>query len=263
MDTPQAPAAPDPAQLAKEQGTANRETAVTQYGLNATNQKGPQGSLSYNQIGTWADGTPRFEATTAYSPGEQGIYDTGVQTRQNVANIGRDQSARVADVLATPFNIDAERGKKISDIQRTFLDPEWQGRGADLEASNIAKGLRPGSEAYTRSNQDFADQRARAYDQAYLDSYKTAEGSALTERNQPINEITALMSGSQVSNPNFVNTPMPGVAPTDVIGANAMSLGQQNKGWEAQVGNQRALMSGLFGLAGAGVKAAGTAYGAG
>ncbi len=166
-------------------------------------------------------------------------------------------------MLGTPFNVDAARGKKISDIQRTFLDPEWAGRGADLEAQNIAKGIRPGSEAYTRSNSDFSDQRSRAYDQAYLDSYKTAEGSALTERNQPINEITALMSGSQVSNPNFVNTPMPGVAPTDVIGANALSLGQQNKGWEAQVGNQRALMSGLFGLGGAGIKAAGAAYGAG
>lgn len=261
MDTPQAPAAPDPVKLAAEQGKANKDTAIAQYGLNATNQQGPQGSLSYKQIGTWADGTPRFEATQAYSPGEQGIYDTNVQTRQNVAGIGRDQSARIGELLGKPFDVDAERGKKISDIQRTFLDPEWAGRSADLEASNIAKGLRPGSEAYKRSNADFSDQRARAYDQAYLDSYKTAEGSALTERNQPINEITALMSGSQVSNPNFVNTPMPGVAPTDVLGANAMSLGQQNKGWEAEVANNRALMSGLFGLGGAAVKAAGAAYG--
>lgn len=255
MDTPQAPAAPDPAKLAKEQGTANRETAVTQYGLNATNQRGPQGSLTYEQIGTWADGTPRFEATTAYSPGEQSIYDTGVQTRQNVANIGREQSARVGEHLSTPFDLDASRARKISDIQRTFLDPEWANRAEDLESQNIAKGLRPGSEAYRRSNADFSDQRARAYDQAYLDAYKTAEQSALTERNQPINEITALMSGSQVSNPNFVNTPTPGVAPTDVIGANALSLGQQNKAWEAEVANKRALMSGLFGLGGAATKA--------
>ncbi len=105
MDTPQAPAAPDPVKLAAEQGKANKETAVTQYGLNATNQQGPQGSLTYKQIGTWADGTPRFEATQAYSPGEQGIYDTGVQTRQNVANIGRDQSARVGEHLSNGVDV--------------------------------------------------------------------------------------------------------------------------------------------------------------
>lgn len=72
---------------------------------------------------------------------------------------------------------------------------------------------------------------------------------ALTERNQPINEISALLSNSQVSQPNFVsNTPTPGVAPTDVIGAQQQSLNQQNVGFNAQQTQNNALMSGLFGL---------------
>ncbi len=256
MDTPTAPAAPDPVKTAAAQGAANKDTAVAQYGLNATNQQTPTGSLSYNQIGTWADGTPRFQATTALSEPEQAIFNTGQGTRQNLANIGQTQSAKVGDILNTPFNIDAARGQKINDIQRTFLDPEWKSRAGDLESSNIAKGLRPGSEAYTRSNQDFADQRSRAYDQSYLDAYKTAEQSALTERNQPLNEISALMSGSQVSQPSFQSTPTPGVAPTDVIGAQQQSLNQQNVGYNAQMNQRNAMMSGLFGLGGAGIKAA-------
>ncbi len=69
------------------------------------------------------------------------------------------------------------------------------------------------------------------------------------------------MSGSQVSQPSFQSTPTPGVAPTDVIGANQQSLNQQNVGYNAQMAQRNAMMSGLFGLGGAGIKAAGSIYG--
>lgn len=70
----------------------------------------------------------------------------------------------------------------------------------------------------------------------------------MTQRNQPINEISALLSGSQVSQPNFAQTPTPGVAPTDVVGAQQQALNQQNVGFNAQVAQNSALNSGLFGL---------------
>jgi len=262
MDQPQAPAAPDPVKTAQAQADANKSTAVSQYGLNATNQNTPTGSLKYNQIGTWADGTPRFEANTSLSPTEQGIYDTNSQTRQNVGEIGRDQSARIGELLGAPFDLSKATNEKVKGFQDEFLNPMWDRQEQNLEAKNIAKGIRPGSEAYTRSNSDFSDSRQRGYDQAYLDTYKTATANALAERNQPINEITALMSGSQVSNPSFQNTPSPGVAPTDVIGAQQQALNQQNVGFQAQNAQNQAFMSGLFGLGGAGIKAAGSFYGA-
>jgi hypothetical protein len=257
MDTPQAPAAPDPVKTAAAQATANKETAVAQYGLNATNQNTPQGKLNYNQIGTWADGTPRFEATQSLNPGEQQVYDTNLATRQNVGNIGRDQSARIGELLGTPFKIGDATDSKIAQIQRGFFDPEWDKRGAALETDLINRGIRPGSEQYRNMRGDFSDQRSRAYNQSYLDSYGKAQQAALTERNQPINEITALMSGSQVSQPGFIsNTPTPGIAPTDFLGAQQQSLNQQNVGYNAKVAQNQALMSGLFGLGGAAVKGA-------
>ena len=248
MDAPDPPPAPDPNATAAAQAKANKEAAVAQYGLAATNQNTPQGSLNYQQIGTWSDGTPRFEATQTYSPGEQSIYETGVQTRQNLGNIGRDQSARIGELLGTPFDIDAARDNKIANIQKGFLDPQWQEQEQSLETQLINKGVRPGTEAYTRAMRDFSTNRQRAYDQSYLDAYKTAEGSALTQRNQPINEISALLSGSQVSNPAYQGTPSPGVAPTDVLGAQQQSLNQSNLGWQADVNRQQGLMSGIFGL---------------
>ena len=72
---PSAPPAPDPAATARAQATANRETAITQFGLNAVNQVTPYGNLTYTQTGTWADGTPRFTATQTLSPAEQEALD--------------------------------------------------------------------------------------------------------------------------------------------------------------------------------------------
>lgn len=259
MDTPSAPAAPDPAATAAAQTASNKQTAQTQYELNATNQYSPQGSITYKQNGTWDDGTPRFDATTSLSPQEQSIYDTGTQTRQNLANIGSAQSSKIGTLLNTPYSLNTDIQNKIQGIQNTFLDPQWQRQGDALDTQLINKGIRPGSAQWQTAHTDFSNQRQKAYDQSYLDSYNTAQSSSLAERNQPINEITALLSGSQVSNPTAAQTPNVGVAPTDVIGANQQALNQQNVGYQGALQQNMGLMSGLFGLGSAGL--GGWAYG--
>jgi hypothetical protein len=65
-------------------------------------------------------------------------------------------------------------------------------------------------------------------------------------RNQPINEITALMGGSQVTSPQF--------QPFSRQGINAAPIGnyiQSNYGQQSQ--NYSDMLSGLFGLGGAGL----------
>lgn len=77
----------------------------------------------------------------------------------------------------------------------------------------------------------------------------------MTERNQPINEITALLSGSQVSQPNFIGTAERNIANTDVAGIIQSDF--DNRFRNAQVGNQAIgdLAGGLFSLGGAGILA--------
>ncbi|MGM4987423.1 tail fiber domain-containing protein [Tardiphaga sp. 841_E9_N1_2] len=254
MDSPQAPAAPDPAATAAAQSAANKDTAITQYGLNATNQNTPTGSLSYKQIGTWSDGTPRYEATTALNAGEQSIYDTGLQTRQNVAGIGKDQSARIASLLGSPVDLSNEATEsRLMELGSKRLDPRFARESDALETNLINRGIRPGSKAYDTMRTQFDQGKNDAYNQLLLTGRGQAVQEALTERNQPINEITALMGNSQVSQPNFTSTPSPGVAPTDVIGANQQSLNQQNVGYQGALSQNNAMMSGLFGLGGAGL----------
>lgn len=248
MDSPSPPPAPDPVATAKAQGAANKETAIAQYGLNATNQVTPSGTLSYEQIGTWPDGTPRYQATTALSEKQQGLFDLGQQTQQNLGNIGVEQSGRIRDVLGKPFDINAARGTELADINRTFLDPQWA-RNLDAKKTELFNsGVRPGSQAYNDAMQGLEDQKQRAYNSMFLDSYGQANQAALTERNQPLNEITALLRGSGVSQPSFTNTPTPGVAPTDVIGAQQQALNQGNLAYQGQLAQNNAMMGGLFGL---------------
>jgi len=237
------PKPPDPMQTATAQTQLNKDTAVAQYGLNATNQVTPYGNLSYKQIGTWQDGTPRFEATQTLSPEEQNLYNNYTSLAGKFGDIGNNQATNVASTLSQPFNFDAATATKLSNIQDTFLNPQFDRQNAMLETKLANQGVTPGSAAY---NDAFKQQNLQQQDSRnsnYLSAYDAASRQALTERQEPLNELTSLLSGSQVQNPNFVNTPQAGVAPVDYTG-----LVQNN--YQAQVGNQNALYGALGGIGG-------------
>ena len=73
---------------------------------------------------------------------------------------------------------------------------------------------------------------------------------ALTNQNQPINAITALMGGSQVSQPNFMSTPQTQIPTTDYASIVQNSYQDQLASYNAQVQAQSASTGGLFGLGG-------------
>jgi hypothetical protein len=69
-------------------------------------------------------------------------------------------------------------------------------------------------------------------------------------RNQPINEISALLSGSQINNPNFVNTPNNQIPTTDVAGLINTRFSQDMDIYKQESQQQQALMGGIFGMMG-------------
>jgi hypothetical protein len=99
-----------------------------------------------------------------------------------------------------------------------------------------------------------------AYNQLYLQGDAQAASESLAQRNQPINEISALMSGSQVGTPTFASNPQTSVAGTDVAGITQNSYLDQNQQNQQAVQGNNATMGGLFGLAGTGLTA-GIKYG--
>lgn len=259
VSTPSPPPPPDPVATAAAQTQMNKDTAITQYGLNATDQVTPYGSVNYTQGTPWSDGTPHYTATQTLSPEQQTLYNLGTQTQTNLGQIGVDQSSRIGALLNTPFDLNSATNSQQAQIARTLLDPVWQQRESQLQTQLANQGIQQGSQAYTNALRDFGMQRDNAYNSALLADRGQATQEALTQRNQPLNEISALMSGSQVSQPNFVGTPQTQVAPVDYGSMVANNYQGQMAGYNAQLANQGALYGALGSLGGTAL--GGWAYG--
>lgn len=262
MEAPSPPPAPDPVATAKAQGEMNQNTATTQQILNMTNQVTPYGSLTYNQTGTnsftGADGKtyniPQFTATQSLSPTEQNLLEMSNKTRTNIGQIGVDQSAKIGGILGTNVNLnnDAVEGR-LMDLATKRLDPRFARDEDALRTRLSNSGIQPGSAAWNAEMTQFGQTKNDAITQLLLSGRGQSINEILTERNQPLNEISALMSGSAVSQPSFTNTPQTNVAGVDYAGMVRDKYNSQMDAYKTQVGQQNALMGGLFGLAGTGV----------
>lgn len=236
-----APKAPSPYQTADAQSKLNQQTAQQSQQISMVDQYTPYGNLIYNQVGTWGDGTPKMGAFQILTPDQQRIVDQNQQADLGMNDIALRQIDKVGNVLDTPFKIDDAAGQKIADLQRTRLDPQWAQRDQQLEQDLMNRGIRPGSEAYAAMRSQFGNERNDAYNQMYINARSQAVNEAALERNQPLNEITALLNGQQLQNPNYVNTPQAQVANTDLAGL-------VQDAYKAKQANYQAGMGGLFGL---------------
>jgi hypothetical protein len=70
------------------------------------------------------------------------------------------------------------------------------------------------------------------------------------QRNQPLNEISALMSGSQVQQPNWLNSPTSQIATTDIGGLINQNFAQNSQNYQTANSNWQSVMGGLLGLGG-------------
>ena len=71
---------------------------------------------------------------------------------------------------------------------------------------------------------------------------------AYAYRNQPINEITALLAGSQVQQPNFINTPSSQIPTTDFAGIMNANANLQQQAYNTQSQSWNTLMGGILGI---------------
>ena len=238
--SPSPPPAPDYAGAAVAQGQANKEAAVASSLLNNPNVSNPYGTQ------TWTggeDGT-RPTLTQNFSPEQQALYDQGIKTKMQLGDLGTQGATALQGVIgkqldlsgapAAPGDAQATRDQVINAMM-TRVD-EDTARSRDQKNSDlIAAGIRPGTKAYDDQmqiiNRGYNDARqaaitaggAEAQRDFGMDTQRRKDAIAeiLAQRQTPLNEVTALMSGSQVSNPFAVpgaaqNT---NVAPAPIFGA--------------------------------------------
>lgn len=252
-----APKAPDPWQTAAAQGAWNSFTAQQQQQMNMIGQNSPWGSLSYEQTGsTWITDPsgkrveiPTFTANTTLTPEQQAIFDQSQAAELNLAEIANEQSARIGDLLNNPFeynNQDAENWAWDLASQRILPQQEDNRRALENQLAN--RGIVPGTAAYEREMQRLTMANTDQMNQLALTGRQMGFNEALAQRNQPLNEIIGLMSGTQIQNPNatFAQTPQSQVAGVDYTGL-------VNQKYQADVSRYNSQMGALGGLFGAGL----------
>jgi hypothetical protein len=271
-------------QTARAQGKESVNTAVANNAMGMVNQRGPDGSLTYNQVGGYTDPNgnfiPRYEAVTELSQAGQERLNTTNAAQQNMANIAQTLSGRIDEQAGNPVSMENLPGlpgsggyeasrKSVEDALYARLNPQLD-RARESMATRLANsGIRVGSAAYDRAmqNQGMTENDARQQvvlaggqeqsRMAGLDS--SARAQQLQERyqsaNDPVNRLTALLSGSQVNTPQYQTYTPQGMATTDMAGLIADNYGQQMNQYGIKQQNYQDTIGGLFGLGKAAIMA--------
>ena len=255
-----APKAPDPVATAQAQAGVNLSTAITQQNLNMVDQNNPWGSVGYEQngstrfqdsFGNWVD-VPRYTQTTTLSPEQQAIFDKSQAAQTNLAGIAQDQSGRVAEALSDPFSFNNQDAADWAyDLAQTRIRPQQERNEAALRTQLVNSGIRPGTAAWDSEMRRLSESVTDQNNMLALQGRGQAFSEALATRNQPLNEMGALLSGSQVSNPAQMSSAAPQVG---VGGVDYAGMVQDQ--YQAKMSRHNAMMGGLFGLVGAGAGAA-------
>jgi len=158
------------------------------------------------------------------------------------------------------------------------LEPSLAKNRVSTETQLINQGLRPGSEAYDNAIKLLGQQENDARTQAALtgiglDTSANAQGfnqalqsgqfgntaqqqalaQAIQGRQMPLNEITALMSGSQIQNPTFSPYQGTNIQPAPIANATAQEGQFAQNTYNQQVASANAQNAGLYSLGGAGI----------
>lgn len=257
-----APAPTDPRETSAATTGTNLSTAIGNAFMQNMDEYGPDGSRTFDQTGmeTVTDPytgqtyqVPRFSVTTTLSPEQQAIKEQQDSASLNLATLGSDLSGTLGDHLRGNFTIGNEATEaRLFDLGRARLDPLFAQRDEDLRSRLANQGIKAGSAAYDREMALLGQNQNDAYNQLLLTGRGQAVNEQLTEDNQRINQISALLGGGQVSQPMFSTNPnVTPMATTDngSIIANydnaRMNAWQQNQaGWGSLLGG----IGGLFSL---------------
>jgi hypothetical protein len=233
-----------------------------------------QGKMTY---------APRYQSQVQYSPDQQRLLAQQTGTEYNLGNLALGQSSRLGGLLGHEMDTSSltpwanyRRDESATDrpaVEKALMsrwNEDTAQKNAQQDVNYSLRGLNPGSQGYGDVQQSRDRARTDAVNQAYLQSGNEARaqqeaynaatsnmnnlrGAQFQEttalRNQPINEIMALLGGSGVTTPTFQPFAAPSTQPVNVA---------QNiyDNYNTQAQQAAANRQGLFGLAGAGLSAA-------
>jgi hypothetical protein len=288
-DAPSPPPAPDYVGAAKQQGIENLEAARATAKLGNPNVYSPYG----NQTVTYEGDVPTVTQTLTpqaqetlnaqqkVQTGLANLGSQGVETAQKVMGTPFEfggPSVQTALDTSQVAKMPVNAGTTGQEAIMSRLEPSLAKNRVSTETQLINQGLRPGTEAYDNAIKLVGQQENDARTQAVLqglglDISSNAQGfnqalqsgqfgntaqqqalaQAIQQRQLPLNEITALMSGSQIQNPTFSPYQGANVQSAPIANATAQEGQFAQNTYNQQMASANAQNAGLFSLGGAGI----------
>jgi hypothetical protein len=292
--SPSPPPAPDYVGAAQAQGAANKDAAIAGNLLSNPNVYSPYGNQTFvgGEDGTrptmtqtlTPEGNATVEAQQRVQHQLANLGEQGVGTAQRVMGSpfsfggpGVQTGLDTSGIAKMPVNA----GMSAQDAIMARLEPSQERQRVSQETALTNQGLRPGMEAWDNGMKDFTQGQNDLKTQAALQginvdmqannqgfnqslqggqfgntAQQQALAQAIQQRQMPLNEITALMSGSQIQNPQFSPYSGANVTPAPLFQA-AQAQGQNDMNMFGLQSNAAAAgNSATAGLAGAAMTAA-------
>jgi len=222
MGSSKAPPAPDYVGAAQAQGAADLAAAIATGKINNPNVNNPYGTQKVE----WSKDpkSPIPTITQELSPAQKAIFDAQNLAKQKLSDTGVGVASNVQDALSNPLdfsslgpaNTGAEKSRNdVYNAAMSRVNTDIAGQREAKNSDLIAAGIHPGTKAYETAMDAIGRQENDARQQAILNSTGAAQadfGIDQSARNQaifelmqqrqvPLNEINALVSGSQITSP--------------------------------------------------------------
>ena len=191
------------------------------------------------------------DQTSALSSGLLGSAQSGLNYANQVLSQPGVDTSQLAQTGINP-------GQSYQDAMMSRLAPQIDRENAQLEQQLANRGIAAGTDAYNQAKQLQAQQHNDLLNSATVQGMNT--GLAANQQGfqqqaynqmQPINVINALRTGSQVTNPQFANTPQQAnTAGPDLLGAANASYQNQLNAYNAQQAQSGGFLGGLMNLGG-------------
>jgi hypothetical protein len=262
---PSAPAAPDYTGAARVTAEENVNAARLATAANRVNQVTPYGNLNYAVTGSDPYGNPTWTATQTLNPTQQQILDYQNQASVGLGRLAGQGLGYVENMLASPFDTSKlpstgfNPSQTYQEAYMQRLAPQLQMGREQLNQDLANRGIDIGSKAYEnamrmqaqRENDLLLGATTQGFDVGNR-ARATAFGELAYQRNEPINTLSAVRTGSQVQGPQFVNSAQQAnTAGADILGASQMGYNAQMGDFNARNAAQANLNQGLFTLGGA------------
>lgn len=224
--TPDAPAAPDYKGAAEATAAGNIAAAEAAAKANRVDSYTPYGTQTYTQDPS----TKQWRTDIHLSPEQQALLDQQNKTSLGLGALQGDATKRIAMGLGSPMpstydpKVNSSNASALLDAR---LLPQQEIDRHALDAQLANQGITAGSEAYRNAQ----DQLGRQQNDARLQNQLQGESMGAQQQQQqymqgmqsrqaPINELNALRTGAQVTNPNFGSVAQQATTPgADMVGA--------------------------------------------